>query len=108
MSPIIAFRTRIRPRPQLKDSIFHKGLARNLTGGTRMPEFDIAVFGATGFTGRMASTILCEDPKLKIILAGRDLSKLEATQARCRHRPSIRKVDALDKSAVSALVRDAK
>ncbi|MES2743953.1 MAG: saccharopine dehydrogenase NADP-binding domain-containing protein [Bdellovibrionota bacterium] len=73
-----------------------------------MPEFDIAVFGATGFTGRLAAQSLAQNPDLKILLAGRDRAKLEAVRSSCQYKPGIRVVDAMDKDAVKALVKDVK
>jgi len=52
------------------------------TGQNR--EFDIVVFGATGFTGGMTAEYLARHapPDLKLAIAGRNLQKLEAIKAR--------------------------
>jgi short subunit dehydrogenase-like uncharacterized protein len=73
-----------------------------------MPDFDIAVFGATGFTGRLAAQSLTQGPDLKILLVGRNRARLEAVRSSCQYKPGIRVVDALDKEAVSDLVKDVK
>ncbi len=56
-----------------------------------MSKFDVIVYGATGFTGKIAVKYLTEDPRyqgLKICLAGRDESKLKALSDQTRGNPS--------------------
>ena len=46
-------------------------------------EFDVVLYGATGFTGRQTVRYFAEfaPPDLKWAIAGRNLSKLEALQS---------------------------
>ena len=44
-------------------------------------DFDLVLFGATGFTGKLVAARLAAEPSLRWALAGRDLRKLEAVRA---------------------------
>lgn len=66
--------------------------------------YDIAVYGASGFTGRIAAKVLAEDPSIKLVLAGRDLSKLQAVAKVCRHVPDVFVADAQDAEKIRQLV----
>jgi len=71
-------------------------------------DFDIVLFGATGFTGALTATALAESAEVKgglrLALAGRNRSKLEAVAARCGS-PAIEVVDATDAAALLALAK---
>jgi short subunit dehydrogenase-like uncharacterized protein len=67
--------------------------------------YDVIVFGATGFTGRLAARRLGEEPHLKLAIAGRNRAKLEEIAASCKHKPAIIVSDAKDKDSVFAMVR---
>ena len=66
---------------------------------------DIIVFGATGFTGRLAALKLATQPGIKLAIAGRSRAKLEALADQCLHRPAIVEADASDKDSILAMVR---
>lgn len=71
-------------------------------------DFDIVLFGATGFTGALTAIALAESAEVKgglrFALAGRNRAKLEAVAARCGS-PAIEVVDATDDAALLALAR---
>ncbi len=74
-------------------------------------EFDLVLFGATGFTGRLVAEYLLEiDAPVRWALAGRSKAKLEAVVAELAARsPKARSLplligDALDPTSVRALV----
>lgn len=76
--------------------------------------YDIIVFGATGFTGRLVAeylhTVSATDKNLRWAMAGRSISKLEAVRSLLGIPASVPliKADASDVSAMSALVRQTK
>lgn len=72
------------------------------------PIFDIAVYGASGFTGRLAAKVLAEDSTIKLVIAGRDLSKLETVAKSCRHPPALFVADAQDHEKIRELVAQTK
>ncbi|MBC7659113.1 MAG: saccharopine dehydrogenase NADP-binding domain-containing protein [Chitinophagaceae bacterium] len=72
------------------------------------PIHDIVVFGATGFTGRLATLKLASDPSLHLAIAGRNRKKLEDLQKECAHKPAIIDADSKDKGSITAMVRQAK
>ena len=82
---------------------------------TKEREHEIAVYGATGFTGGLTAEYLARNaPGLSWALAGRNPSKLEATRARLAEidpalaeMPLI-KADAADRSSMRALADSAK
>ncbi len=82
---------------------------------TKEREHEIAVYGATGFTGGLTAEYLARNaPGLSWALAGRNPSKLEATRARLTEidpalaeMPLI-KADAADRSTMRALAESAK
>lgn len=67
--------------------------------------YDVIVFGATGFTGRLAALRLSEEPNLKLAIAGRNKAKLEEIAASCKHKPAVLVADAKDKDSVFAMVK---
>ena len=74
-------------------------------------DFDIAVFGATGFTGKLAAEYLAgragSDPPRRLALAGRDLGKLAAARAESglpKDTPLLR-ADSGDPSSLADLAR---
>ena len=44
-------------------------------------EFDVVVYGATGFTGQLVSEYLLTQPDLRWAIAGRNASKLDSVKA---------------------------
>lgn len=75
------------------------------------PQFDVIVYGATGFTGRLAAEYLEEKyagSDVTWALGGRSVAKLEALAAALSHKPSIVVADAGDAAAVDAMVARAK
>ncbi len=74
-------------------------------------EFDIAVFGASGFTGKLVAEYLAQrdktDPPRRWALAGRDLDKLEAVRAEAGARPdtALLHADADDAASLADLAR---
>lgn len=76
--------------------------------------YDIIVFGATGFTGRLVAEYLqalsATDNSLRWAMAGRSLTKLEQVRSLLGIAASVPliKADASDAGAMSALVRQAK
>lgn len=76
--------------------------------------YDIIVFGATGFTGRLVAeylhTFSATDKNLRWAMAGRSISKLEEVRSLLGMPASVPliKADASDASAMSALVRQTK
>jgi short subunit dehydrogenase-like uncharacterized protein len=74
-------------------------------------EFDIVVFGATGFTGGLVAEYLAaQSGALRWALAGRNVQKLEAVKARLRtaNPPAIVVADAADRPALDALAKRAR
>ena len=70
-------------------------------------EFDIAVFGASGFTGKLAAERLAHraksDPPRRVALAGRDLAKLGAVNAEIGGDFALLKADAADETSLAEL-----
>jgi short subunit dehydrogenase-like uncharacterized protein len=76
-------------------------------------DFDIVLFGATGFTGRLVAEALAtlSLPPLRLALAGRSPSKLSEVQqglGAAGSRFAVITVDATDSSALAALARRTK
>ncbi|MDB5971155.1 MAG: Saccharopine dehydrogenase [Hydrocarboniphaga sp.] len=71
------------------------------------PEFDLVLYGATGFTGRLVAEYLAtRDHGLKWALAGRDRERLESLAAEIGHAGlPILLADANDQAALGELVR---
>lgn len=69
-----------------------------------MSVYDIIVFGASGFTGRLAAIRLAAEPGIKLAIAGRNLSKLEDVAKSCAVRPGIIIADAGDAPSVKGMV----
>ena len=67
-------------------------------------EFDIVVYGASGFTGRLAAHYLSRKP-LRLALAGRNRSKLEAVAAGCLNQPALIIADSADSASIRSLVQ---
>lgn len=66
-------------------------------------EFDITVYGASGFTGRLAAQYLSKT-SLRLAIAGRNREKLEAVAASCTHRPAIIIADSADAASIRGMV----
>ena len=73
-------------------------------------EYDLVVYGATGFTGRQAAaTIARRAPELRWCIAGRSAEKLEALREELElGQVPVEVADALDEAAVDALVARAR
>jgi short subunit dehydrogenase-like uncharacterized protein len=71
------------------------------------PEFDLIVWGATGFTGRLvaASVAATAPPGLRWALGGRDAGRLEAVRASCGGGPGLVVGDAHDPASMAAMAR---
>jgi len=71
-----------------------------------MPDYDIVVFGATGFTGRQAAEYLDDhaDAHLRWAIAGRNADKLAEVRAALHTQPGTIVADADDTVAIDALV----
>jgi short subunit dehydrogenase-like uncharacterized protein len=71
-----------------------------------MPNYDIVVYGATGFTGRQAAEYLDDhaDAGLRWAIAGRNANKLAQVRADLRAQPDVIVADAEDTIAIEALV----
>ena len=55
-------------------------------------EFDIIIYGATGFTGQLATKYLTRDGSghnLRVAIAGRNEQKLQAISQQCAQRPAV-------------------
>lgn len=72
---------------------------------TTSSSYDVIVFGATGFTGRLAALRLGNEPNLKLAIAGRNRAKLEEIALQCKHKPHVLVADAKDKNSVFAMVK---
>ena len=72
-------------------------------------QYDVTLFGATGFTGRLAARYLSEHapPGLRWAVAGRSRAKLELLQAET-HATGLVVADSGDPAAVDAMVGDAR
>ncbi len=66
--------------------------------------FTISIYGASGFTGRIAAESLSQVASLRLLIAGRNKEKLEAVANSCKHRPEIFVADAQDRKRLSELV----
>lgn len=67
-------------------------------------KYDIAVYGATGFTGQLAARTLADVGELRLVLAGRNREKLEAVQKTCKNQPEIFVAEAHDEAKIRELV----
>jgi short subunit dehydrogenase-like uncharacterized protein len=78
-------------------------------GASRSTDFDLVLFGATGFTGRLvAEYLVTKKPKLRWALAGRSADKLAAVRSELG--PDARDLpivvgDSMDPASVDAMVR---
>jgi short subunit dehydrogenase-like uncharacterized protein len=72
-------------------------------------QYDVTLFGATGFTGRLAARYLSEHapPGLRWAVAGRSRSKLELLQAET-HASGLVAADSGDLASIEAMVGDAR
>ncbi len=68
-------------------------------------EFDVTIFGATGFTGRLAAIYLCRHyPQLKIAIAGRNHDKLTQVAQACSRPPEIILADASQPQQIEKMI----
>ena len=74
------------------------------------PKYDLVIYGATGFTGRLAATYVAErySSTLKWALAGRNAAKLEALRGELGVDMPIIVADASDVDAVASMVSNAR
>ncbi len=74
-------------------------------------EFDLVVYGATGFTGRLAAQYLCRSSlsgQLKVAIAGRNRQKLEEVAQSCEIKPSLVIADSTQSASIEEMVQKAK
>ena len=74
-------------------------------------EFDLVIYGATGFTGTLSTKRLTkkgQNENLRIAIAGRNQQKLEQLQASCEVKPGIINADSADIKAIEAMVQRTK
>ena len=76
-------------------------------------EYDLVLFGATGFTGKLVAEYLATRRSIRWALAGRSREKLEACARIRRINPAARDLpillgDSLDGAAINALTRSAR
>ena len=71
-----------------------------------MPEFDVILFGATGFTGQLAAAYIDEQygNKVKWAIAGRSKERLERVAGACASRPRVIIADSGDRSSLEQMV----
>ena len=72
-------------------------------------KYDIILFGATGFTGKIISEYLSAhagDERISWAVAGRNRSKLEALAETMSYRPDIVIADVTDRSSLDAMTKD--
>ena len=74
--------------------------------GLLVPDYDIVVFGATGFTGRQAAEYLDDhaDAPMRWAIAGRNANKLAEVRAALHTQPDTIVADADDAVAIDAMV----
>jgi short subunit dehydrogenase-like uncharacterized protein len=73
--------------------------------------FDLVIYGATGFTGRLASQYLTRAggaEGLRVAIAGRSQAKLEAVQKSCDRKPEILVADSTRPESIDAMVQKTK
>jgi len=75
-------------------------------------EFDITIYGATGFTGTLATRYLSDGAvdhsELKLAIAGRNQEKLSVLAASCAKQPTVVVAASDDIDAIEAMVRRSK
>lgn len=74
-------------------------------------EFDLVIYGATGFTGRLAAQYMMRPgigDRLRVAIAGRNLQKLEEVQALCAIKPAIIIADSTQPTSIKAMVQKTK
>ena len=75
-------------------------------------DFDITIYGSTGFTGTLATRYLCDGTvdhnELKLAIAGRDKEKLSALAALCPNHPTVIVAASDDIDAIEEMVRRSK
>lgn len=73
--------------------------------------YDLVIYGATGFTGSVATKHLMETNDLnglRIAIAGRDQQKLQELQQSCKIKPDIIIADSTNQASVDAMVQSTK
>ena len=73
--------------------------------------FDLVIYGATGFTGSIATKRLMESSHLngmRVAIAGRDKQKLEVLQTLCKIKPDIIIADSTNPASVEEMVQSTK
>jgi len=73
-------------------------------------KFDVVIFGATGFTGRLAALYITKQYGSKVTwaIAGRSQSKLDAIKAECQGLPEVIVADSSDDVALGNMVSQTK
>jgi short subunit dehydrogenase-like uncharacterized protein len=78
---------------------------------TMQTEFELVIYGATGFTGRLAAQYLSRSgiaDGLRIAIAGRNQQKLAEVQKSCARSPSILIADSTSPASIEDMVRKTK
>jgi short subunit dehydrogenase-like uncharacterized protein len=73
--------------------------------------FDLVIYGATGFTGRLASQYITRAGHaegLRVAIAGRNQEKLEAIAQSCERKPQILLADSSRPESIDAMVQKTK
>lgn len=74
-------------------------------------KFDLVIYGATGFTGRLAVQYMMRSgigDHIKVAIAGRDANKLNALKESCDIKPVIIIADSTHPETIEAMVKHAK
>jgi len=79
-------------------------------GGKRGGKYDLVIFGATGFTGRLASLYVVKQygQGIRWAVAGRSQAKLEKLRSECQGFPEIVVADTGDQGSLDAMVAQTK
>jgi len=75
-----------------------------------MATYDLVVFGATGFTGKLAAKYIAQsyEGRFQWAVAGRSRAKLQAVKEECKNLCDVIVADAGDEAALSAMVKQTK
>lgn len=91
--------------------VLKQAAALKLSEETMQTAFDLVIYGATGFTGRLASQYLTRAGSaegLRVAIAGRNQEKLEAIQQSCHRKPQIVIADSTRPESIDAMVQKTK
>ncbi|MBA3661885.1 MAG: saccharopine dehydrogenase NADP-binding domain-containing protein [Gammaproteobacteria bacterium] len=71
-------------------------------------EFDLVIYGATGFTGKLAAQYMMRPgigDHLRVAIAGRNMQKLKEVQAECIIKPTILIADSTEPTSIDNIVQ---